>query len=128
MAKDYSDISVDLDLDDGRTVTCDTITVLEVDGKRYIALAPREDNADPEDAEIWFYGLEGDIEDEDKEPELIYTDPEDAEIWFFGLNGDIEDEDKEPELIYIDDDETYDAVIDAFDEYLDELDFEELDD
>ncbi|MBQ9568388.1 MAG: DUF1292 domain-containing protein [Lachnospiraceae bacterium] len=100
MAKEYSDISVDLDLDDGRTVTCDTITVLEVDGKRYIALAPREDN----------------------------TDPEDAEIWFYGLNGDIEDEDKEPELIYIDDDETYDAVIDAFDEYLDELDFEELDD
>ena len=97
MAKDYSDISVDLDLDDGRTVTCDTITVLEVDGKRYIALAPREDNTDPE-------------------------------IWFYGLSGDIEDEDKEPELIYIDDDETYDAVIDAFDEYLDELDFEELND
>ena len=99
MAKDYSNISVDLDLDDGRTVTCDTITVLEVNGQSYIALMPREENVSEEDAEIWFYGLKGDIEDDDKEPELIY----------------------------IDDDETYEAVIDAFDEYLDELDFEEMD-
>ncbi len=95
MAFDYSQISVDLDLDDGRSVTCDTITVLKVDGKNYIALTPR-DNED----EVWFYGLEGDITDETVEPELIY----------------------------IDDDEIYEAITDAFDEYLDSLDFDELSD
>ncbi len=91
---DYSEITVDLDLDDGRTVTCDTITVLEVDGKNYIALAPRDS-----EEEIWFYGLSGDLDD-----------------------------DNDPELIYIDDDDTYDAVMDAFDEYLDTLEFEEDED
>lgn len=92
---DYSEISVDLDLDDGRTVTCDTITVLKVDGRDYIALNPR-DNED--------------------------------EVWFYGLKGDLSDENVEPELIYIDDDDTYEAVMDAFDEYLDTLEFDETDD
>ena len=89
----YKDISVDLDLDDGSTVTCDTITVLKVDGKDYIALLPRESE---------------------------------DEVWFYGLKGEITDDTVEPELIYIDDDEEYEAVTDAFDEYLDELEFAEL--
>ena len=95
--KDEGEIVVELDLDDGRTVTCDFVTVLTVDGKNYIALTPRTDDDDDE-----------------------------IDVWFYGLEGDVEDLSKEPELIYIEDDETYEKVTDAFDEYLDTLEFNEM--
>lgn len=95
--EDEGFIEVELDLDDGRTVKCDYITKLEVEGKTYIALTPRSDE-DSEDQDVWFYGLEGDLEDMDHEPELVY----------------------------IEDDETYEKVIDAFDEFLDDQEFQEL--
>lgn len=97
--EDEGFIEVELDLDDGSTVTCDYITKLEVDGRSFIALTPRLEGAD---------------------------DDEDQDVWFYGLEGDLEDMDHEPELIYIEDDETYEKVIDAFDEFLDEQEFEEL--
>ncbi|MCR5650560.1 MAG: DUF1292 domain-containing protein [Lachnospiraceae bacterium] len=97
--EDEGFIEVELDLDDGSTVTCDYITKLEVEGRSFIALTPR---------------LEGSDDDEDQD------------VWFYGLEGDLEDMDHEPELIYIEDDETYEKVIDAFDEFLDEQEFEEL--
>ncbi|MBO6112512.1 MAG: DUF1292 domain-containing protein [Lachnospiraceae bacterium] len=94
---DEGEIVVDLDLDDGTTVTCDFVTILEVDGKNYIALTPR---------------IEG--------------DEDDIDVWFYGLEGDIEDLSKEPELIYIEDDEVYEMVTEAFDEYLDTLEYNEM--
>lgn len=101
MSKNYNEIpeeemSVELNLDD-RNVECSVITVLEVDGQDYIALKP--------------------IVDEDDE---IY-----GEVWFYGLIEDPDDPNVEPELIPIDDEETYEAVVDAFDEFLDEQDFDE---
>ena len=47
-----------------------------------------------------------------------------GEVWFYGYKEDENDPDIEPELIYIEDDEEYDAVADAFDEYLDNEEFE----
>lgn len=94
------EMTVDLELDDGRTVVCDILTILEVEGKNYIALLPRsEKEADDED---------------------------DSEVWFYGLKGDISDMQAEPELEFIDDDDTYEKVTDAFDEFLDSEEFEEL--
>lgn len=93
-------MTIDLELDDGRNVTCEVITVFEVDGKDYVALLPEGQDPDGEESEVWFYGL---IEDAD-------------------------DPNKEPELIYIEDDEEYEAVLDAFDEFLDEEEFDALDD
>ncbi|MBR5377006.1 MAG: DUF1292 domain-containing protein [Lachnospiraceae bacterium] len=97
--EDEGFIEVELDLDDGRTVKCDYITKLEVEGNTYIALTPRTDGDE---------------------------DPEDQDVWFYGLIGDLEDMEHEPELVYIEDDETYEKVIDAFDEFLDEQEFQEL--
>lgn len=91
-------MTVDLELDDGRNVTCDVITVLEVEGKSYIVLLPQGQNPDAEENEVWFYEL---IEDEN-------------------------DPDKEPELKYIENDEDYEKVADAFDEFLDDEEFDEL--
>lgn len=89
-------MTVELELDDGRNATCEVITVLEVDGKNYIALLP-----DGQD------------------------DEEEQEVWFYELIEDPNDENAEPELKYIEEDEVYEAVADKFDEYLDTLEFED---
>ena len=43
-----------------------------------------------------------------------------------GQNEDGENPDEEPELRYIEDDDEYEMVADAFDEYLDNCEFDEL--
>lgn len=85
------EMTVDLELEDGSVVNCAVITILEVDGKDYIVLLPLDDNGDNEDGEVWFYQ---------------YSENED-------------DPNEEPVLTYIEDDDEYEAVADAFDEYLD---------
>ncbi len=88
---------VDLELDDG-TVHCAVIAIFPVGNKDYIALLPLDENGESEDGEVWLYGY--------------YEDPSDPNI--------------EPEIIYIDDDDEYERVEDAYDEYLDSCEFDEL--
>ena len=92
------EMTVTLELEDGESVTCAVITILTVDKKDYIVLLPLDENGNNEDGEVWFYGYK---EDEN-------------------------DPNVEPELIYIDSDEEYELVADAFDEYLDSQEFDEL--
>ncbi len=91
------EMTVTLELDDGE-VECAVITILTVAEKDYIVLLPLDENGDNEDGEVWFYGYK---EDE--------SDPN-----------------AEPELIYIESDEEYELVSDAFDEFLDNQEFDEL--
>jgi len=90
------DMTVDLELDTG-TVTCTVVTIFSVEGKDYIALLPKEAE-DEENGNVWIYGYA--------------EDPENA--------------DAEPTLRYIDDEKEYEAAADAFDQYLDECEFDEL--
>ncbi len=92
------DITVELELEDGEKVNCAIITILTVQDKDYIALLPmvEEDNEN--------YG----------------------DVWFYEYREDESNPDAEPEIIYIDDDETYEIVADAFDEFLDNQEFDEL--
>lgn len=92
------EMTVDLELEDGTNVTCAVITILTVNEKDYIVLLPLEEDGENHDGEVWFYGYK---EDE--------SDPN-----------------AEPELLYISDDDEYEAVSDAFDEYLDSQEFDEL--
>lgn len=92
------EMTVDLELDDGTKVTCAVVTILTVAGKDYIALLPLTDNGDNTDGEVWFYRYSENPQDPNEEPELGY----------------------------IDDDEEYEAVADAFDEFLDNAEFDEL--
>jgi uncharacterized protein YrzB (UPF0473 family) len=92
------DMTVELELEDGEIVTCAIITILEVKEKNYIVLLPLDENGENEEGEVWFYGY---FEDE--------YDP-----------------DAEPTLEFIDDDEEYEAVAEAFDEYLDNSEFDEI--
>ena len=89
-------MKVELNLEDGSTVMCEVITILEVNGKDYVALLP-------------------DGQDEN----------EDQDVWFYAYSENPDDPNEEPELTYIDDDEEYDSVCDAFDEFLDSCDFDE---
>lgn len=92
------EMSVELELEDGTFVNCAVITILEVDGNNYIVLLPLDENGKNDDGEVWFYG---------------YSENEN-------------DPNEEPVLRYIDDDDEYEAVADAFDEYLDNCEFDEL--
>jgi len=102
MAKrdDYEteEMTLTLDLDDGTSVTCAVITILTVDAKDYIVVLPLDDNGENTDGEVWFYR---------------YSENPD-------------DPNEEPELGYIDDDDEYERVADAFDEYLDNCEFDEV--
>ncbi len=93
---DDMDMTVELELEDGKTVNCAIVTILTVGKKDYIVLLPLDEDGQSSEGEVWFYGYK---EDE--------TDPN-----------------VEPELFYIDDDNEYEAVADAFDEYLDNEEFE----
>lgn len=93
---DDTDMTVDIELEDGTVINCAIITILTVNDKDYIALLPQDEDGQSEDGEVWFYGYK---EDEN-------------------------DPNVEPELIYIEDDDEYEAVADAFDEFLDNEEFE----
>ena len=96
--EDDEEMTVELDLEDGSHVTCAIVTILTVSEKDYIALLPLDENGQNEDGEVWFYG---------------YSENPD-------------DPNEEPELTYIEDDDEYEAIADAFDEYLDSVEFDEL--
>lgn len=95
---DDEEMTVELELEDGQVVNCAIITILTVDKKDYIALLPLDENGNNDDGEVWFYRY---AEDEN-------------------------DPNAEPSLSYIDDDDEYENVADAFDEYLDNVEFDEI--
>lgn len=92
------EMTVSLELEDGTNVTCAVVTILEVQGKDYIVLLPLSESGDNEDGEVWFYRYSED----EKDPNA------------------------EPVLDYIEDDAEYELVEDAFDEYLDSVEFDEI--
>lgn len=92
------EMTVELELEDGSNVVCSVITILEVVGKDYIVLLPLDEEGNNEDGEVWFYR---------------YSENPD-------------DPNEEPGLGFIDSDEEYEAVADAFDEYLDSCEFDEI--
>ena len=95
---DDEEMTVTLDLEDGTEVTCAIVTILTVQGQDYIVLLPLEDDGENHDGMVWFYR---------------YHENENAP-------------NEEPELEYIEDDEEYEIVSDAFDEYLDNVEFDEV--
>lgn len=92
------EMTVTLDLEDGTSVTCAVVTILTVRDKDYIVLLPLEDDGENHDGNVWFYR---------------YSENE-------------KDPNEEPVLDYIEDDDEYEMVADAFDEYLDNVEFDEI--
>ncbi|MBO5733658.1 MAG: DUF1292 domain-containing protein [Clostridia bacterium] len=70
-------IYIDLELEDGETISCQVIAEYSVDDADYIALVPtNEDKEIAEDAEIYIYGCNYD----DDKIELLDLDDEEFEI------------------------------------------------
>ena len=92
------EMTVTLDLEDGSSVECAIVTILTVNNQDYIVLLPLDENGENEDGEVWFYR---------------YSENEN-------------DPNEEQVLDYIDDDNEYEAVADAFDEFLDTQEFDEI--
>lgn len=67
--EDGEEITVDLDLDDGRTVTCATMIILTVDAIDYIVLLPLDESGQNSSGEVWFYRY---VTGKGEEPELGY--------------------------------------------------------
>ena len=94
---DSEEMTVTLELDDG-DIVCAVVTIFEVEGKEYIALLPLDEDGSNSDGEVWLYG---------------YSENPD-------------DPNEEPELRYIDDEKEFEKVEEAFDEYLDTVEFDEI--
>ncbi len=92
------EMTVELSLDNGQDVPCAVIPILEVEGQDYIVLLPLDEKGENQEGEVWFYR---------------YSENPD-------------DPNEEPELDYIDSDEEYEKVADAFDEFLDNQEFDEF--
>lgn len=92
------EMTVEIELEDGTVVNCAVITILTVKEKDYIVLLPLDEQGENADGEVWFYGYK--------------ENPDDTN--------------EEPVLDYIEDDAEYEQVADAFDEYLDNCEFDEL--
>lgn len=90
------EMTVDVYLDDGRTLTCEVVTIFQVGAQDYVALTPVQDVLKAEQ-DVIFY--------------RYYENPEDPN--------------EEPELSVIEDDTEYEIVLDAFEEYLDNQYFDE---
>lgn len=92
------EMTVELELEDGKIITCAIVTIITVQKKDYIVLLPLDEKGENENGEVWFYRY---FEDEN-------------------------DPNAEPELEYIDNDDEYEMVADAFDEFLDNAEFDEI--
>ncbi len=71
---DGEEITVDLDLDDNRSVTCVTMIILTLDQQDYIVLLPLDENGQNEDGNVWFYRFDGTDADH---PDLGYISDDD---------------------------------------------------
>lgn len=93
---DTEEMTVTLEFEDGN-VECSIVTIFECEGQDYIALLPLDENGENEDGEVWLYK------------------------YFENLD----DPNEEPQIEYISDDAEYEKVEEAFDEYLDTVEFDE---
>lgn len=93
------EMTVTLDLEDGSTVECAIVTILEVDKREYIVLLPLDENGQGN---------------------------EDGEVWFYRYSENPNDPNEEPVLDFIETDDEYEAVEDAFQEFLDNVEFDEM--
>ena len=92
------EMTVELDID-GEKITCSVVTIFTASNKKdYIALLPQNENGENNDGEVWIYG---------------YSENPD-------------DTNEEPVLRYIESDEEYEIASDAFDEFLDKVEFDEM--
>ena len=101
MEEPEEEMTVTIETEDGEKVECMVLTIFEAAEQDYIALLPDYENYD--------------------------EDAEESDVWFYRFHENPDDPNEEPELSDIESDEEFEAVLDAFDEYLDSVEFDEMD-
>ena len=90
-------LTVTLTLEEDEELECAVLTIFETDGREYIALLPLDEEGDNDDGQVYLYR--------------------------FIDNG----EDEEPGLENILDDDEFERVSEAFNEWMEEQDFGDID-
>ena len=90
-------LTVTLTLENDEELKCAVLTIFESDGRQYIALLPLDENGDSDDGQVYLYR--------------------------FIDNG----EDEEPGLENILEDEEFERVSEAFNDWMEEQDFGDID-
>ena len=90
-------LTVTLTLDNDEELECAVLTIFETEGREYIALLPLNEEGNSDDGQVYLYR--------------------------FINNG----EDAEPDLENIEDDAEFDRVSEAFNEWMEEQDFGDID-
>lgn len=90
-------LTVTLTLENDEELECAVLTIFEADGREYIALLPLDENGDNDDGQVYLYR--------------------------FIDNG----EDEEPGLENIIEDEEFERVSEAFNDWMEEQDFGDID-
>ena len=90
-------LTVTLTLENDEELECAVLTIFETDGREYIALLPLDENGDNDDGQVYLYR--------------------------FIDNG----EEEEPGLENILEDEEFDRVSEAFNDWMEEQDFSDID-
>ena len=90
-------LTVTLTLENDEELKCAVLTIFESDGREYIALLPLDENGDSDDGQVYLYR--------------------------FIDNG----EDEEPGLENIFEDEEFERVSEAFNDWMEEQDFGDID-
>ena len=90
-------LTVTLTLENDEELECAVLTIFESDGRQYIALLPLDENGDNDDGQVYLYR--------------------------FIDNG----EDEEPGLENILEDEEFERVSEAFNDWMEEQDFGDID-
>ena len=90
-------LTVTLTLENDEELECAVLTIFETDGREYIALLPLDENGDNDDGQVYLYR--------------------------FIDNG----EDEEPGLENIIEDEEFERVSEAFNDWMEEQDFSDID-
>ncbi len=68
---------VTLELEDGSSVNCAVVTILEADDKEYIVVRVLNGEGESEDGEVWFYRYKEDASSPEADPELEAIEDDD---------------------------------------------------
>ena len=90
-------LTVTLTLENDEELECAVLTIFESDGREYIALLPLDENGDSDDGQVYLYRFIDNVEDE------------------------------EPGLENILEDEEFERVSEAFNDWMEEQDFGDID-
>ncbi len=91
------EVTVTLTLDNDEELECAVLTILETEGQQYIALLPLNEDG---------------------------SEDEESDVYLYRFS---ESADGEPVLENIEDDDEYERAADKFDEWMDTLEFEDID-